>query len=127
MIDDALAAFAQIFTPPFRAVLAKSLAVTIALLILVWFGLDRFVASFIHVEAPWLATTLSWAVGLGLLVGLAFLVAPVASLVAGFSLDEIAAIVERDIDPAGAPAGPRRRAPRRFSPCASRVCRSSSI
>lgn len=106
MIDDAVAAFAQIFTPPFRAILAKSLALTIALLILVWFGLDRFVASFIHVQAPWLATTLSWAVGLGLVVVLAFLVAPVASLVAGFFLDDIAAIVERDIDPAGPPGRP---------------------
>jgi CysZ protein len=106
MIDDAVAAFAQIFTPPFRATLAKSLALTIALLILAWFGLDRFAASFIDGAAPWLATTLSWLVGLGLLVGLAFLVAPVVSLVAGFFLDEMAAIVERQIDPAGPPGRP---------------------
>jgi hypothetical protein len=82
MIDDAVAAFAQIFTPPFRATLLKSLALTIGLLILVWFALDRLAATFINGATPWLATILSWLVGLGLFVGLAFLVAPVVSLVA---------------------------------------------
>jgi CysZ protein len=105
MIDDAVAAFAQIFTPPFRATLLKSLALTIALLILAWFALDRLAASFIDGAPPWLATILSWLVGLGLVVGLAFLVAPVVSLVAGFFLDDIAAIVEREID-AGSPGKP---------------------
>jgi CysZ protein len=106
MIDDALAALTQIFTPPFRAILVKSLAVTIALLALAWFGLDRFATSFIGGLAPWLATALSWLVGLGLIVGLAFLIAPVVSLVAGFFFDEMAAIVEREIDPAGPPGRP---------------------
>jgi CysZ protein len=106
MIEDALAAFAQIFTPPFRATLLKSLGLTIALLILLWFGLDRLVIAFARVETPWLATALSWAVGFGLFVGLAFLMAPVVSLVAGFFLDQIAAIVEREIDPSSPPGKP---------------------
>jgi CysZ protein len=41
--------------------------------------------------------------GLGLLAGLAFLLAPVISLVASFFLDEIAERVEREIDPASPP------------------------
>jgi CysZ protein len=45
-------------------------------------------------------------VGLGLVVGLAFLIAPVASLVASFFLDDISAIVERTIDPEGSPGRP---------------------
>ena len=102
MIEDAVAAFAQIFTPPFRATLLKSLGLTIALLLALWFGLDRLAASLVHVETSWLATTLAWLIGLGLVVGLAFLVAPVVSLVAGFFLDDMAAIVEREIDPTGA-------------------------
>jgi CysZ protein len=106
MIEDAIAAFAQIFTPPFRATLAKSVGLTITLLILAWFGLDRLAALFIRVETSWLATTLSWLIGLGLVVGLAFLVAPVVSLVAGFFLDDMAAIVEREIDPTGTPGRP---------------------
>jgi CysZ protein len=106
MIEDAIAAFAQIFTPPFRATLLKSLALTIVLLILIWFGLDRLAAAFIRVETSWLATALSWLVGLGLVAGLIFLVAPVTSLVAGFFLDDMAAIVEREIDPTGPPGRP---------------------
>ena len=39
--------------------------------------------------------------GLGLFVGLAFLVAPITSLTAGFFLDNIALLVEREINPSG--------------------------
>ncbi|WP_158813775.1 sulfate transporter family protein [Methylocapsa sp. S129] len=106
MINDAIDAFAQIFTPPFRATLLKSLGLTIGLLIVIWLGLDRLAAYFIHVETGWLATILAVIVGLGLVVGLVFLIAPVTSLVAGFFLDDMAAIVERTIDPAGAPGKP---------------------
>jgi CysZ protein len=103
VIEDSLAAFFQIFTPPFRAVLAKSLALTLVLLALAGFGLDRFAVSFSAGLAPWLATLIGFLVGLGLIVGLAFLIGPVVSLVAGFFFDEMAAIVERDVDPDGAP------------------------
>jgi len=106
MIDDAIDAFVQIFTPPFRATLWKSLALTIGALVAIWFALERFAGSFITVGAPWLATILHLIVGLGLVVGLAFLIAPVTSLVAGFFLDDMAAIVERAVDPAGAPGRP---------------------
>jgi CysZ protein len=101
MIEDAIDAFAQIFTPPFRATLLKSLGLTIGLLIVIWLGFDRLAVYLIPLEKGWLTTILSIVVGLGLTVGLAFLVAPVTSLVAGFFLDDIAAIVERTIDPAG--------------------------
>jgi CysZ protein len=105
MLQDALDSLSDIVSPPFRRVMAKSLALTAAALVLAWFGLDRF-APLIEVGPGWLATTISVLVGLGLLAGLAFLVAPVASLVAGFFFDEIAAHVEREIDPAGAPGRP---------------------
>jgi CysZ protein len=99
MLDDALAALRQILTPAFRAVLIKTLGLTLLLLALVWLGLDRLVLYFIAVPYPWLATILSVATGIGLFVGLAFLLAPASSLVAGFFLDELAEIVERDIYP----------------------------
>jgi CysZ protein len=99
MLDDALAAFRQIFTPPFRAVLFKTLGLTLLVLALVWLGLDRLVVHFIAVPYPWLATMLSIATGIGLFVGLAFLLAPTSSLVAGLFLDELAEIVEREIYP----------------------------
>jgi CysZ protein len=101
MIQDAVDAFAQIFTPPFRAVLIKSLALTLAILIVAWFGLDRLLVSFVGFGPSWLSTTLAILAGLGLFVGLAFLVAPITSLTAGFFLDEIALVVEREINPPG--------------------------
>lgn len=96
MIADALAALPQIFTPPFRRVLYKILALTLAILALVWIALDRFVIAYIAVPYPWLATMLSLLTGLGLFVGLAFLVAPISSLVAGFFLDELAGEAEAE-------------------------------
>jgi CysZ protein len=99
MLDDALAAFRQILTPQFRAVLFKTLALTLLLLGLIWLGLDRLVLHFIDVQTPWVATLLSIVTGLGLFVGLAFLLAPTSSLVAGLFLDELAEIVEREIYP----------------------------
>lgn len=99
MISDALAALAQIFTPPFRGVLWKSLGLTLLLLVFAWVGLDKFITAYIAVPYPWLATTLAVLTGLGLVVGLAFLVAPVSALVAGFFLDELADVVEHEVSP----------------------------
>jgi CysZ protein len=79
--------------------LLKTLGLTLLLLALVWIGLDRLVVHFIAVPYPWLATILSVATGIGLFVALAFLLAPASSLVAGFFLDELAEIVEREIYP----------------------------
>ena len=104
MFQSALAALPQIFTPPFRAVLWKVLALTLALLTLAWFGLDHLIESWIAVSNPWLATSLSVLTGLGLFFGLAFVVAPVSSLVAGFFLDELAERAEREALPP-APVG----------------------
>jgi len=99
MLDDALAAFRQIFTPPFRTVLIKTLGLTLLLLALVWLGLDRLVLHFVTAQTPWVAMLLSIVTGIGLFIGLAFLLAPTSSLVAGFFLDELAEIVEREIYP----------------------------
>jgi CysZ protein len=99
MLDDAFAAFRQIFTPQFRAVLIKTLGLTLLLLALVWLGLDRLVLHFVTVQTPWVATLLSIITGVGLFIGLAFLLAPTSSLVAGLFLDELAEIVEREVYP----------------------------
>jgi CysZ protein len=103
MIDDAIAAFMQIFTPPFRRTLVKSLALTTGLLAVAGMALDSLALSLVHIDAPWLATAFSVLLGLGLIVGLAFLLAPVTSLVASLFLDEIAERVENEIDPASPP------------------------
>ncbi|MGD0185598.1 MAG: sulfate transporter family protein [Roseiarcus sp.] len=106
MFQDAFDSFADVFSRPFRRVMAKSLALTAAALLLAWLGLHRLALSLVHVGPPWLATTISLLFGVGLLVALMVLAAPVASLAAGFFLDEIAAHVEREIDPEGPPGRP---------------------
>ena len=103
MINDALDAFSQIFTPPFRRVMWRSLFLTAAILALAGVGLDRLATSYIHVGPAWLSFVLSTVVALGLVVGMIFLAPPTASLVASFYLDDIATIVERSIDPHGPP------------------------
>lgn len=94
MFQAALEALPQIFTPPFRSVLMKTLGLTLALLTLTWIGLDRVILSYLETPYPWLATILSFLLGVGLFIGLAFLVAPISMLVAGFFLDDLAERVE---------------------------------
>jgi len=106
MLADALDAFSQIFSPPFRRVMWKSLALTAAILAAAGFALDRLAVSYIHVGPAWLSFVLSTLVGLGLVVGAIVLAPPAVSLAAGFCLDEIAAIVERSIDSRGPPGTP---------------------
>jgi CysZ protein len=106
MFQSVAAALPQIFSPPYRRALAKVLALTLVLLMLVWTGLDHLIVSYISVPWPWVATALSILTGLGLVVGMAFLVAPVSSLVAGFFLDELAEHAERESDPTGPPGRP---------------------
>jgi CysZ protein len=111
MITDAFDAFAEIFSPPFRRVMWKSLALTTAILVLAGVGLDRLALSFVHVGPAWLEVVLSVVLALGLIVGMIFLAPPTASLVASFYLDDVAALVERTIDPHGPSGRPLPLAP----------------
>jgi CysZ protein len=103
MLQDALDSFSDIFSAPFRGVMIKSVALTVAVLLVVGFGLDRLALHFVSVNNGWLAAAISIAIGLGLAAGLVLLAAPVTSLVASFFFDDIAEIVEREIDPNGPP------------------------
>ncbi len=90
MIDAAFAAAEQIFTPPFRAVLWKSLGLTLLLLALLAAGLEKLVVATVHLPYAWLATAIHVVAGFGFLVAGAFLVPPVSFVVAGFFFDELA-------------------------------------
>jgi CysZ protein len=106
IIEAAGAALSRLFSAEFRAVLLKSLALTLLLLVGAWFGLKEL---FDWLALPWIDALLpgfpSWAgwltlmaailTGIGLAVGLALLVSPVTALVAGIFLDNIADVVER--------------------------------
>ncbi|WOJ89163.1 sulfate transporter family protein [Methylocapsa polymorpha] len=99
MFDDAFAAANQIFTPPFRKVLLKTMALTLALLGLTWLGLEKLIVASVALPYPWLTTALSFLGGVGLFIGLAFLVTPASFVVAGFFFDELAEEVELELDP----------------------------
>ena len=111
MFAGAVAAARQTLSPPFRGVLWKVLGLTLAILALVWVGLDKFLIGLAMpylADWPWLQWTLSILTGLGLIVGLAFVLAPISMLVAGFFLDELAERVEREDPsvPVGRPLPP---------------------
>lgn len=104
MLADAARAFADLFSPPFRSVLWKAVGLTLALLVALWIGLQALVLHFLVLPFPWLETAATILSGIGLLFGLAFLVAPATSLFAGLFLDEVAEVVEHTHYPSE-PAG----------------------
>lgn len=102
MYAAALKAFNQLWTPPFRSVLYRSLGLTLALLIVAIIAIQT--AFGVLVALPgWVETAIQIVGGLGLVVGSVFLVAPITSLIAGLYLDDIAAHVEQAHYPQDAP------------------------
>jgi CysZ protein len=114
IIEAARAAASRMLTPPFRAVLFKSIGLTLLILVGAWFGLQQLFASlampWIEALLPgfpswagWLSIVAALAIGVGFAVALALLVAPVTALVAGLFLDDIAEVVEKEDYPADPP------------------------
>lgn len=102
MLAAATLAFNQLLSPPFRSVLLKSLALTLALLIVAVVALVALFGTLVTLPG-WIETTLQVLGGLGLVVGSVFLIAPITSLIAGLYLDEVAAEVERRYYPQDPP------------------------
>lgn len=100
MLDAASLALREILSPPFRGVLLKSLALTIGLLTALWILLERLISGWVVIPWEWLDTAFSVLTGIGLVIGLGFLVAPVTALFAGLFLDDIAELVETTHYPA---------------------------
>lgn len=101
--------FKQLFSPPFRSVLWKSIGLTVALFIGLWFVLQAASSTFLLpflAAYPWISTLLAWVLGAGLVVGMGFLIAPVSSIFAGVFLDDIAEEVERTHYPDDRPGTP---------------------
>lgn len=117
ILDAARAAASRLFTPPFRGVLMKSLGLTLAGLVALWFavrGLFDWLAlpwieSFLPVLpswAGWLGLAAAIIAGIGLALALALLIAPITALIAGLFLDDVAEIVEREDYPGDPPGRP---------------------
>lgn len=90
----------------------KSLALTMALLALIWLlltrGLSAFLASHsISADYPFLDDMTVFLAGAGLFIALAYLMPPVSALVAGYFLDDVAETVERTDFPGEAAGQPQ--------------------
>ncbi|WP_069436029.1 sulfate transporter family protein [Methyloceanibacter methanicus] len=102
MLNAARQAFEELFSPPFRAVMVKCVAFTLALLAgLIALAVWSF--SYFVVWPDWIETTIQWLGGLALVAGSIFLIPPVTSLIAGLYLDDIAGVVERQNFPGDPP------------------------
>jgi CysZ protein len=118
MLNAVAKALAQMFTPPFRVVLLKSVGLAIAVLIVLGIALNRlllwltgeggqWVEANLGSVAHWPVWALGWllafAIGFGLVFGAIFLMPAVTSAIASFFADEIAEQVERVHYPADPP------------------------
>jgi CysZ protein len=119
-------ALSQMFSPPFRAVLMKSVALALLLIALLGIGTHRllvWLASFgeqwmesalgtsAHTPLVVLAWVFSVAAGLGVVIGSVLLMPAVTALVGSLFVDEIALQVEQEHyagEPAGTPLHPVR-------------------
>jgi uncharacterized protein involved in cysteine biosynthesis len=120
MLDAAVRALSQMLSPPFRAVLLKSMGLAVVLLIVIGVGLHRLIAWLADTGGAWVQGTLgtgaetplnialwilAFVAALGLVAGALFLMPAVTALVAGLFADEIAELAERTYpaDPVGTP------------------------
>ncbi len=118
MLDDVINALTQMFSPPLRAVLWKSILLALALIVVVGIALDRLIIYFVnlggasvdttvgphaHLPVDVIAWLLSIAAGLGIVVGGVFLMPAVTAIVASFFADRIGEEVERANYPADPP------------------------
>ena len=108
MFDAAIKALTQMFSPPFRRVLLKSIGLGLVMIVLIGFGLHRVFSWMATSGAAWaeastgahtlwqiLAWVLSIAATLGIITGALFLMPAVTAFVGSFFVDEIAEEVER--------------------------------
>src|SRR3974390_2981139 len=118
MLDAAIQALLQMFSPPFRTVLLKSAGLAIALLLVLVFLLYRLLTWLTTSGQTWaegllgamahgplaiLGWFVAFALGFGPSAGAIFLMPAVTALVASFFADEIAETVERTYYPLDAP------------------------
>lgn len=119
MLDAVFRAFGQMLRPPLRAVLFKSIGLSLILILLIGVGLQRLFVALAGQGAVWAEGTwagaphalwdaLVWVASimasLGIVTGAVFLMPAVTAFVGSLFVDEIAEAVEREhyrADPAG--------------------------
>jgi CysZ protein len=100
LIASVFAAARQVLSPPMRRILLKSLALTAALLALVWLGVSALFRQVLaghplSVDYPILDGFAFFLAGAGLFIALAYILPAVAAIVAGYFADDAAEIIER--------------------------------
>jgi uncharacterized protein involved in cysteine biosynthesis len=118
MIDAAVKALSQILSPPMRTILWRSIGLALVLITVLAIGLQRLLSWFATSGEGWAEAmlgpnfhtalnVLSWlvsiAAGFGVVVGGIFLMPAITSLIAGFFVDDVADLVEREYYPAEQP------------------------
>ena len=118
MLDAAVKAISQIFTVPLRAVLWKSIALALALIVVVGIVLERLIVHLVAsgstsaeatfgTAAHWPVSAVAWllsiAAGLGIIVGSVMLMPAVTAMVGSFFADQIGDEVEREHYPGDPP------------------------
>lgn len=105
MLTAARLALADLFSPPLRAVMLQAFLLTLLLLVAAWLALTALLSWLVDIDSyRWLDLTVGILTGIGLLIGLGFLVAPVTALFAGLFTDRIAGAMEAvhySFDPPG--------------------------
>jgi CysZ protein len=100
LFSASFAAVQQVFSPALRAILWRSLLLTLGLLVLIWMGLTQLVRWLVQ-EHPWSDTYpfldpfAVFLAGAGLFVALAYFLPAISAIVAGYFIDDAAEIVER--------------------------------
>ena len=118
MFNAAIDALTDMFSPPLRAVLWKSIGLALALIVALGIAFDRLIVHLVgaggasvegtlgphaHLPVGVIAWLLSFAAGLGVIVGGVFLMPAVTAVVASFFADQIGDAVERAHYPADPP------------------------
>lgn len=111
-------ALSQMFTPPFRRVLLKSVGLALIMIVLLGIGMYHGFAWLAQTGAAWgesnvgavpsnawavLVWVLSFMASLGIITGAVFLMPAVTAFVGSFFVDEIADVVEQTYYPADMP------------------------
>jgi CysZ protein len=99
MIETAIQAFGETFSPPLRRILVKSIGLAFLLLIVLGMILQGAITHLVALPYPF-DMALAIFTALGIIAGAIYLMPPITSLVAALFLDDIAEQVERRNYPA---------------------------
>ena len=90
MFAAAMKSIEQMLSPPFRMVLVKAVGLTLGLFVAVGFVIQAILSAMTISDYPYVDTVIAVLAGLGVILGLVFLIGPVTCLFAGLFLGQVA-------------------------------------